>query len=120
MNETTESTVLDIIEAARDLVAAGWPELAYYGSYRPLARDLYGDVTDDTDPAAVAWSITGAVHAAAHDAEATDLYYNTIGVLDDLVPDYNLSTWEDDPERTQADALALLDAAAERIAKRTS
>jgi hypothetical protein len=97
-----------ILRYARVLLAGGWCQGAE-------ARDAYGVSRDPWDHAAVAWSLRGALGAVASDAGAELAEVEEVAVaalaltLDIRINE--LQTWNDDPERTQAEVLAACDRA---------
>lgn len=100
-------TAADVLKAARDLLAkdGGWTQ----GQY---ARDIEGFMVPETSPLAVCFCADGALFRArsAEDADfealtrAEDALLKAAGVQ-------NIVHWNDAPERTQAEVVALFDAA---------
>jgi hypothetical protein len=108
-----EGDGLHLLLAARGLVARGWCRGVD-------ARDSAGAEVDPWDPAAVSWSLLGAIVAVLEwEAQqrgempiehlAAALY-----ALADLIDTNSLVEWNDDPARTQDEVTGVLSAAAER------
>ena len=108
--------VRETLSRARALLAA--PER---WTQRADAREKTGYPCDARDVAAVSWCLVGAIGASATDEPKDDVRLSTITVetlyeLSSLafstLPDYDgLAFYNDAPERTHADVLALLDRA---------
>lgn len=84
--------------AARAKIAQGWCQ-------RAIARNAAGLPVNSNDPAAVSWCFIGALGAVV-DSDSKK-FYATFNIVDPLQP--QVSVWNDDPARTQADVLALFD-----------
>jgi hypothetical protein len=110
-------TVHDVLMKARVLLAepSHWTQGAY-------ARDASGRVVHPRSPAAVCWCIVGAVKRADVRTERSEeddglrvllrLFHPSTGQLKDkLYAFWVMTDWNDDPSRTHADVLALLDEA---------
>lgn len=95
---------LRLLRAARALVAAGWCQGVW-------ARDADGNGVMPFDHRAVAWCLSGALAAAAPPVfgpawmDALDRVYQVLPKCVTTI------SYNDVPGRTQADILALLDAA---------
>lgn len=88
-------TTIERLKLGRERIARGWTQ----GHY---AVDSAGCTLHYADPLAVAWCPLGALlGGCAEDIEARLLLRNTIG---EHVP-----TWNDRPNRTQADVLKAFD-----------
>jgi hypothetical protein len=108
-----EGDGLRLLLAARGLVARGWCRGAD-------ARNAAGAEVDPWDPAAVSWSLLGAI-VAVLEWEAQDRGEMPIEdlaaalyALADLIDTNSLVDWNDDPARTQDNVTGVLSAAAER------
>jgi hypothetical protein len=98
---------------ARQLVENGWTQHAD-------ARTADGQVVDPWNPAAVCWSLLGAL-VAALEAQTDDDDQFAIGQLAvacvslaQVLDRDSLTTWNDDPSRTRESVLAALDDATSR------
>ena len=99
MNTTAEKLI-----AARKLIEQGWTQ----GTY---ARDANGEDVDATDDRAVCWCSYGAiVRAYDEDFEAAEAARD---VLRAAVGTKYAASWNDAPERTQAEVLQAFDDAIE-------
>lgn len=100
-------TTVDILRAARALVAKEWTR-------RASARDSAGIACAANDEGARSWCMVGALAVVTHGA----LEYATEAVADVLgmerSADHRISDWNDAPGRTQADVIAAFDAAIAR------
>ena len=108
-----ESAGRRLLERARELVAESWCNGAD-------ARDPTGLEVDPWDEEAASWSLLGAVVAVLErDASPTgELGLTELVValyaLADLIPAESLADWNDDPQQTQANVVAVLEQAAAR------
>ena len=100
-----------LLEAA-ELAARGWTQ-------RAEAIDAAGNPVDPWDEAAVAWSLLGALVAAMERRTppggalvVAELAAACVALLP-YVDDDDLKTWNDVPQRTQADIVSGLRAAAD-------
>ena len=104
-----------LLEATRELVAESWCSGAD-------ALDANGFEVDPWEDTAASWSLLGAVVAVLErDASrAGELPLAELGAalfaLADLIPTDSLADWNDDPQQTQANVIAVLDQAAARCA----
>ena len=99
-------TTLEILTAARALVARGWCQNA-------SARDTNDCDVHYLSPSAVRFCMSGALAVATANNFEFDKAKNYIGV--GFIP-----YWNDAPERTQADVLAAFDAAVELARKESA
>lgn len=100
-------TTVDVLIKARALVAQGWAQGAE-------ALDKNGCAVSHTAATAVAWCLDGALTRASRPTSRNWIlsYWPARAAVKAFLAGQNrLAGWNDDPERTQADVLALLDAA---------
>jgi hypothetical protein len=98
-----------ILARARQLVAYGWCQGAE-------ARDGDGGSTNAWSPLAVRWSLLGALVAAVDlppDPPAAYLgpLRRALAALAEVMDEASLARWNDAPERTRDDVLAIVEAA---------
>ncbi len=102
-------TTVEILRAARELVARGWTQ-------GTPARDTSGDCVSPRSPAAVCWCALGAI-AASSGTPAWAVPPEVRSALALALPgDWGkcrIAMWNDHPLRTQAEAVAVFDRAAE-------
>lgn len=106
-------TVTDTLRAARALIEKGWCQAA-------LARDKTGATVEPGSERAVAYCMMGAIYAATHYTPLTAWERHETYMLAkqcrnrlfaaNSIQD-TLADWNDAPERTQAEVLALFDSA---------
>jgi len=101
------SEVVEALKEARALIANGWTQGC-------PARDANGTDVNSLDPSAVSFCIYGACYRASQ-SRSDDVYRLTGSVLQKLCTGAP-SVWNDAPERTQSEVLALFDRAIERAA----
>ncbi len=96
---------------ARELVERGWTQ-------RADARCVDGTIVHPCDERAASWSLLGALVAALEHVAASDGEHAAVGQLArtcrrlaDIVDTDSLVQWNDAPERSRADVLAVLDRA---------
>lgn len=95
------------LRAARALIEKGWTQRTY-------ARDANGNVVEETDGGAVAFCAAGACWAVSS-REARDALRRQVG-LETNTPDWpSISAFNDAPDRTQQDVLALFDRTIARL-----
>jgi hypothetical protein len=99
----------DMLAHARDLIASSWTQQAD-------ARDTHGVAVDPWDPAAVSWSVLGALVASYErlvwidgPCEALEALASACLVLSSVVHSNSLQQWNDMPGRTSGDVLGALD-----------
>ena len=101
----TNLQLLSALRAVRATLASPqqWTKDAF-------ARDATGKVCEFLSPKAVCWCLEGALYNACLTHEQ---FWTVYTLLVDLItpPELALSDWQDKPERTHADILALLDRA---------
>lgn len=90
-------TEVEKLKAARALIEKGWTQ-------KWFARDAAGDVCNSSSPNAVCWCVIGACHA-------TGIPDDTIAYMARTQKIAYLPRWNDAPDRTQAEVLALFDKA---------
>ena len=96
-------TTADVLGRAADLVEEGWTQDTF-------AEDEYGNGCDWSSEEAVVWCVSGAIRAAAGPGGP---YKLALAVLrQEIGP--RVAAWNDDPDRTQAEVVATLRAAARR------
>jgi hypothetical protein len=106
---------LRLLEETRNLVAQAWCQ----GSD---ARDRDGTAVAAWDEQAVSWSLLGALvavverDAAAQGEIPLEQLAAVLYPLSDLVDTDSLAAWNDDPRRSQAEVVGVLDRAAEMYA----
>jgi hypothetical protein len=98
-----------ILMRARELLAYGWCQGAE-------ARDADGVSTNAWSPLAVQWSLLGALVAAIDlppDPPSTYLgpLRRALASLAEVIDEASLARWNDEPERTQDDVVAIVEAA---------
>lgn len=73
------------------------------------ARDRRGDAVAAGDPAAVSWSLVGALVAVSerHDSDATALR-DALWGISGVIPDLSLDGWNDAEGRSQTETVAML------------
>lgn len=107
------SRVLDVLALARAFVAAGHCK-------GHVARTGGGGNCLPWHPAAAAFCALGALERAGFELgidRGSALYHTAEDLLDSLSLEYDMVTFNDAPETTQADVLALFDQAAARVGK---
>ena len=106
---------LRLLQETRKLVARGWCQ----GSD---ARDSQGASVQPWDGQAASWSLLGALVAAVeHEAEVSgemplEELAAVLSPFADLVDVDSLAAWNDDPGRSQAEVVSVLDRAARMYA----
>jgi hypothetical protein len=103
-----------ILENGRALVAQGWTQ-------RASARDRDGNAVHPWSPDARAWSVLGAIICGdeSHQGRApVGQLAETVMEVAAVIGTASLNHWNDDPGRTQDDALAAFDAATASAARR--
>jgi hypothetical protein len=102
---------LRLLEETRNLVAQAWCQ----GSD---ARDRDGAAVAAWDEQAVSWSLLAVVErdAAAQGEIPLEQLAAVLYPLSDLVDTDSLAAWNDDPRRSQAEVVGVLDRAAEMYA----
>jgi len=95
--------------AMRQRLNQGWCQNAE-------ARDAIGMEVRPRHPSAVAWDISGAAVAADLMDKRDNMKQHVIGTISDLIGTWNWPRWNDAPERTKAEVLAVLDKAIAWIA----
>ena len=98
-------TVIEILKTARTKLASGWIQ----GDF---ARDANGKIVSSISADAVCWCTAGALRSLQNDG---DWIGARIALLTELGSDGMLSTWNDDPCRTQKEVLELFDKAIRRL-----
>lgn len=93
---------VEILKAARDLLAKGWTQGAY-------ARDEIGLTVGENDKRACRFCSVGAIWAAA--SRLNDGPSEAQSAVERIPRARFLIAWNDDSRRTQADVLALFDEA---------
>ncbi|HJU37426.1 MAG TPA: hypothetical protein VJ716_08430 [Gaiellaceae bacterium] len=92
----------DYLHETASLIRRGWCAGAD-------ARDRHGTAVPASDPAAVAWSLTGAL---AHVCERNDASLSSLSDalwgISGVIPDSSLGAWNDATGRTQAATLHML------------
>lgn len=102
------ATAIDILSAARELIAKDgvWTQGAY-------ARDVNGDEVSESSTAAVCFCSVGALHRAGgrHQAGTLRTIKEAVNMLSEglLSDGLHLENWNDEPNRTQAEVVALFD-----------
>lgn len=92
----------EVLEETRKLIEAGWCR----GSD---ARDAAGAAVAPGDPAAIEWSLLGALGVvAAQSKVALEELATALAALAGVIADPSLSHWNDEPGRTQETVLATL------------
>jgi len=101
-------TVADILTAAADLIEpeGRWTTGAF-------ARTVKGRVIGSSEAPATCWCAVGAVYRSAY-PHGSYRVYRALELLSDTVGCYHIGGWNDAPERTQAEVVAALRAAAEK------
>lgn len=100
-----------LLQNARELVAASWCRGAD-------ARDDNGDPVEPWDERAVSWSLLGALvavlerEAAERGEMPLEQLAAVLYVLAESIDSDSLVAWNDDPQRTQASVVAVLERAA--------
>ena len=105
---------LKVLESARDLVTQGWTQGAG-------ARDRNGKAVHPWSAQARSWSVLGAIVCGDSTRQGRvpmSLLAEAVVVLAAALHTASLNDWNDVPGRTQADALAGLDAAIASAAER--
>lgn len=118
MNDTDlltpeEQDKVTLLTAARALLQRGWTQ-------HVLARTSDGTGVNGRNPFAVQWCLLGALGRAQHDLNLPDVpCYEVEHQLCQLVSGRHapLYLWNNAPERTQEDVLALFDRALARYRK---
>lgn len=98
-------TPVEILTAARDLVARGWCQ-------GTMARTRHGCPTAWTLPDAASFCSVGAVQAAAGASEGESVY-EAFEFFADVIDRARIPKWNDAPGRTQAEVVAAFDRAIE-------
>jgi hypothetical protein len=97
------SSVVEVLTKARALVERGWTQ-------RASARNERGEIVPTTSDAACTWCALGALSVCGLDGSwvpaAAALAVANFGTSDAHIP-----TWNDAPERTQAEVVAAFDRA---------
>lgn len=96
-------TARELLRRAADRIASGW-------SQRVDARAANGDAVDVLDPAAVSWSLLGALQAAAfseHELQPEEIRC-AVAAIAALISDPSLPHWNDRAGRTHHEVRALL------------
>lgn len=96
------SDLVETLKEARALIAQGWTQGC-------AARDAEGNDVNSVDISAVSFCIYGACRRASVGRRKESYKLSTNALRDAGM--INLSTWNDAPDRTQADVLALFDRA---------
>jgi hypothetical protein len=96
----------ELLHEAGALVTAGWCQGA-------TARDPAGNITDVRTGDASAWSLLGALQAAALRDSSTriDDIALAVAAIAELIEDPSLSHWNDAAARTKLEVVGLLDRA---------
>jgi hypothetical protein len=104
-------TVSEILSAAADLIE---PEGKWTQGY--YARDQFGSDCEPEDSCAVCWCTIGAIERASEESVSDDCeaYNAAEQAVAAALPGITIVSWNDAPERTQADVVAKLREAAER------
>ena len=112
IDQLDPTILLSILTSTHELVKRGWCQ----GDY---AQDADGNSVSINNSAACKWSVIGATYTVLLECNRTDLLPRVNGHLHNFLPpsinypeDYN-----DLPTTTQADILALLNRAIERVNK---
>jgi hypothetical protein len=106
---------LRLLQETRERVATAWCQ----GSD---SRDRHGNTVQPWDEQAASWSLLGALVAAVeHEAEVSgemplEELAAVLSPFADLVDVDSLAAWNDDPCRSQAEVLSVLDQAARMYA----
>lgn len=101
--------VLQILERTKFLISYGHCKGA-------PARNRQGEAVSDAEPEAVYFCLVGAVRRAIRDTHNGIGIDPIMAIFHRLHVDYgSLATWNDAPERTQADVVQLLDDAIESV-----
>jgi hypothetical protein len=120
MSKAAETTAAAMVSEARRLVAGGWCQGAH-------ARDEAGLEVPSWSEEARSWSLLGALLASWHRQDSQDngdivahlTDAHALGeateALGEVVGTAALDGWNDDPDRTRADVLAVLDSAVELL-----
>ncbi|MGD9890972.1 MAG: hypothetical protein AB7R89_28275 [Dehalococcoidia bacterium] len=101
---STATERIAVLRRARELIATGWAQGWY-------ARSINGRRARVSSPKATSFCILGAISLASDEVSPAgyDLYIRTVTQVGGFVSDRDVAGWNDAPERTQADVLALLD-----------
>ncbi len=110
-SRTLKIAAAETLQRAAEMVGrpGGWTQRAW-------ARNANGDQVDHSDPGAVSFCPSGAISRACHDVGSYDALELAYGALLRHVRGALVSTWNDSPERTQADVVHALTIAAGGIA----
>ena len=88
-----------------DLISSGWCRGAE-------ARDHSGSPIEPSDPAAISWSLRGALAAVSERPDADEkTLRDALWGISGVIPDASLDVWNDAPGRTREDTLQMLNAA---------
>jgi hypothetical protein len=107
--DDAELSAAEILRRTHDLIAFGWCQ-------EDDATDADDHPVDPWSAHACHWSLLGAFAAAlgapdAHTPDAPELIAElrlALVAISDLIPDWSLQHWNDDPARAQSDVLATL------------
>ena len=104
-------SVRAILLAATDLLdrPGAWTQ-------HELARDADGDVTGPSKDNAVSWCTIGAIMRVARTDERADARARLAKTLERAGHDSDITCWNDAPERTQTEVVAMLRRVAEEEA----
>lgn len=101
------TTELEHLKRIRELLATGWAQ-------RVMARDKNGGNTEYMDSDAASFCVLGAIWRARGDLELEPKQLiPTLWRVTAQMGITSISKWNDDPIRTQAEVLALVDRAIE-------
>ena len=102
------NTELEHLKKMRALLANGWTQYV-------VARDNNGDPVEPNSPDATYFCLIGASNrvAPSHEIGRRALRRMVVAILEQTGSLINLSKWNDDPKRTHAEVLALVDRAIE-------
>jgi hypothetical protein len=93
----------DILSTARKLIEAGWIQDTF-------AEDMFGNPVYSTDAAACRWCLSGALNKAddVYDRPGPLAVY-AFEAIKDEIGEHDIEAWNDAPDRTQDEVLALID-----------
>jgi hypothetical protein len=111
-----DTQAIQLLGNARDLVRRGWTQHAE-------GRDAHGAEVEPWNATATSWSLLGALVAALDRTDGGQelplvQLADALDALALFVDSDSLADWNDDPGRTQADVIAVLETAADAAAPR--
>jgi hypothetical protein len=106
-----DTRAVELLRRASDLIRRGW-------THDAESRDSAGVEVEPWQSTATCWSLLGALVGALEEQTnrsedlPLDQLANALDALALFVDSDSLADWNDDPRRTQADVVAVLEAAA--------